>query len=65
MKRAKLIMCRGTQSQTKIANILGITQDHLSKIELGLRNPSISLAAKFCRLYKEPAEKLFPDIFLF
>mgnify|MGYP004457801575 FL=1 len=64
MKRTELILSRGDQSQTVIADKLGITQDCLSKIELGQRNPSILLAAKICRLYKEPPEKLFPDIFL-
>lgn len=64
MRRNELISCRANRSQSEIANELGITQKHLSMIELGSRNPSISIAAKFCKLYEESAEKLFPDIFL-
>lgn len=64
MKRQILIEKRGTRSQREIANELKITQDHLSKIELGERNPSINLLSRFCFLYNESAENLFPDIFL-
>lgn len=64
MKREILIKKRGSQSQQEIANKLNITQKHLSKIELGERNPSVILLSKFCFLYNESAENLFPDIFL-
>ncbi len=64
MKRQILIEKRGSRSQQEIADELQITQKHLSKIELGERNPSITLLSQFCRLYKESAENLFPDIFL-
>lgn len=64
MKRQILIEKRGNRSQQEIADELKITQKHLSKIELGERNPSINLLSKFCFLYNESAENLFPDIFL-
>lgn len=64
MIRNILIEKRGDRTQSEIANSLGITQKYLSKIELGLRNPSIKLLASFCNIYNEKAEILFPDIFL-
>lgn len=63
MKRDILIKRRGTRTQNEIAKELDISQKHLSKIELGTRNPSIFLVAKFCELYKDTAENLFPDVF--
>ena len=64
MKRNELIKARGDETQTKVANDLGITQKHLSKIELGERNPSIELLAKLCAKYSMNPSDLFPDIFL-
>ena len=62
--REKLIMARGNRTQQEVADKLGITQKHLSKIELGQRNPSILLASKISDFYKLPVEYLFDDIFL-
>lgn len=64
MIRQKLIDLRGIMTQAEASEKLGITQKHLSKIELGKRNPSAGLMAKLVRLYGQPAEVLFPDIFL-
>lgn len=62
--REKLIIARGDRTQQEVADKLGITQKHLSKIELGQRNPSILLASKISDFYKLPVEYLFDDIFL-
>ncbi len=62
--REKLIIARGNRTQQEVADKLGITQKHLSKIELGQRNPSILLASKISDFYKLPVEYLFDDIFL-
>lgn len=62
--RKKLIEARDNQTQEKVAKKLGISQDHLSKIELGQRNPSAKLLAKIGKLYNMPVEVLFEDIFL-
>lgn len=62
--REKLIIARGNRTQQEVADKLGITQKHLSKIELGQRNPSILLASKISNFYKLPVEYLFEDIFL-
>lgn len=64
MVREELIKARGKRTQTEVAEILGITQKYLSKIELGQRTPSANLLAKFADYYKKPLEVLFPDIFL-
>lgn len=50
--------------QEDIAEMLGVTQQTISLLERGRRNPSIKLAKKFEILFSEPMEKLFPDIFL-
>jgi len=62
--REKLIIARGNRTQQEVADKLGITQKHLSKIELEQRNPSILLASKISDFYKLPVEYLFDDIFL-
>lgn len=64
MVRQELINARGNRTQTEVSDILGITQKHLSKIELGQRTPSAKLLAKISEYYKQPIEALFPDIFL-
>jgi len=64
MIRQELINARGNRTQTEVAEALGITQKHLSKIELGQRTPSANLLAKFADFYKLPVDVLFPDIFL-
>lgn len=64
MKRKKLIELRGSKTQEEVARSIGTTQKHLSKIELGERNPSLILLAKIKKYYGEELEVLFPDIFL-
>lgn len=50
--------------QEELAKVLGTSQQNISLIENGRRNPSIKLAKKFEIFYKKPMEELFPDIFL-
>jgi transcriptional regulator with XRE-family HTH domain len=64
MKRELLITLRGTKSQDKLAKELGISQQFLSAIELGVRNPNVKLMKKFEEYFKVPMEELFPDIFM-
>jgi transcriptional regulator with XRE-family HTH domain len=64
MSRQELISARGSRTQSEVAEVLGITQKYLSKIELGQRTPSANLLAKFTDFYKKPLDVLFPDIFL-
>ncbi|WP_408955791.1 helix-turn-helix transcriptional regulator [Natroniella sp. ANB-PHB2] len=51
-------------SQNDIAQRLGTSQQSISPIENGRRDPTIRLAKKFELLFDEPMESLFPDIFL-
>lgn len=62
--RKLLIDLRAEKSQESIAKELGITQKHLSAIELGNRNPSFNLMNKFESYYNKKIQDLFPDIFL-
>lgn len=62
--RKALLEARGKQTQSYVANELGITQKYLSKLELGQRNPSLKVASRISSFYKQPLEVLFPDIFL-
>lgn len=62
--RKALFDARGKSTQVKVAVELGITQKYLSKLELGQRNPSLKVASKISKYYKQPIEVLFPDIFL-
>lgn len=64
--RRRLIKTRESHSlrQEDIAQKLGITQQTVSLIETGKRDPSLQLAKKFELLYDIPMEELFPDIFL-
>lgn len=64
MVRENLIKCRKGKTQTEVATALGITQKHLSKLELGERNPSTALLSRMMKYYKKSAAYLFPDIFL-
>lgn len=51
-------------SQEEVANKLGISQQLISLIEQGKRNPSLKMAKNMELLYETPMEELFPDIFL-
>lgn len=60
--RYQLKEARGKKSQNEAASEIGISQKYLSKLELGQRNPSLSLAIKIASYYKTSVEVLFPDV---
>lgn len=62
--RKALVEARGKQTQSYVANEIGITQKYFSKLELGQRNPSLKIAGKISSYYKQSLEVLFPNIFL-
>lgn len=62
--RDNLIKARGKKTQQEISDELEISQKHLSKLELGQRNPSFKLAIRIAQYYNSSIENLFPDIFL-
>lgn len=66
LKREYLIKLREKNGwlQEDVANKTGTTQQTVSLLENGKRNPSIKLAKSFEILFEEPMENLFPDIFL-
>lgn len=61
--RNELIKVRGRRTQTEVATKIGISQKHLSKLELGQRTPSFRIAIKIAKFYKKSIEDLFPDLF--
>ncbi|MBD8522315.1 helix-turn-helix transcriptional regulator [Lysinibacillus fusiformis] len=50
-------------TRMEVASNLGLSEIFVRKLEEGGRNPSIKTMLKFQKLYDEPIEKLFPDIF--
>lgn len=64
MVRRALIDARGDKTQEAVAMDVGISQQFLSKLELGLLRPSSPVLAKLSMYYGMPPETLFPDIFL-
>ncbi|MBC1983449.1 helix-turn-helix transcriptional regulator [Listeria booriae] len=56
--------CKKKMSQKEVAEILGLSEITVRKIEKGDRSPSLNTAKKFSVLYKRKLEYLFPDIFL-
>lgn len=63
-KRSLLVELRKSEgSQEDVANVLGISRQYLSMMELGLRNPTARLVFKIENHFKVPAEKMFPDLF--
>lgn len=60
--RTQLIDARGRQKQKEVAIAIGISQKHLSKLELGERNPSLITAWKIAEYYGKPLEELFQDV---
>lgn len=62
MIRTQLIDARGRQKQKEVAIAIGISQKHLSKLELGERNPSLITAWKIAEYYGKPLEELFQDV---
>lgn len=65
-KRKLLIELREKNDlfQKDVAELIGTTQQNISLIENGERNPSLILAKKLETLFDTPMESLFPDIFL-
>lgn len=61
-----LIMLREEKElkQDELATILRTTQQNISLIENGKRNPSIVLAKRYEVFFNREMEELFPDIFL-
>ncbi|QYY44725.1 multiprotein-bridging factor 1 family protein (plasmid) [Aneurinibacillus thermoaerophilus] len=65
MKRERLTNERLNRkwSRKHVANILGISEIFVRKIENGQRNPGLETMLKFEKLYGVSSKKLFPDLF--
>lgn len=61
--RDALINARGRQTQTEVANAVGISQKQLSKLERGQCGPSFKTAVAISRFYNIDIKILFPDVF--
>lgn len=64
MVRRVLIDARADRTQEAVAMDIGISQQFLSKLELGILRPSSIVLARLSRYYSRTPEELFPDIFL-
>lgn len=64
-KRHNLIFSREKKgwNQDELGIMLDITQQYISLIENGKRDPSTILAKKFEIIFETPMEELFPDMF--
>lgn len=62
--RDNLVALRGNMGQKEVASELGISQQALSAIERGGRNPSVKLMVRFSEYYGTSVMELFPDVFL-
>lgn len=51
-------------TQFQLAQILGISEVYVRKLEKGTRNPSISLMLKIEVVFGVSMKEIFPDIFL-
>jgi putative transcriptional regulator len=66
MKRRKLIELRKQRSltQRQVAEVLGISEVYVRKIEKGDSDPGRETMVKFQHFYQYDLTELFPDIFL-
>jgi transcriptional regulator with XRE-family HTH domain len=55
---SRLRVLRGTQKQSDIARKIGISQNHYSQIEKGVRSPSIKIYIKLCNFFNVSAGEL-------
>ncbi len=62
-KRVEMIRLRGIKSQSEIAKLLGITQQHYSLIENGKRGINPKYFMRFEKVFNENIYKIAPDIF--
>ena len=64
--RDLLIKARESRKMTQsdLAKELNTSQQNISLLENGKRNPNLVLAKRFENYFGMPMEKLFPDIFL-
>ena len=60
--RTELVNARGKRTQVQVANDTGLSQKHISKLELGKVTPSLKTAFILSRYYKSSIDKLFPDV---
>ncbi|MCP3741431.1 helix-turn-helix transcriptional regulator [Rossellomorea sp. BNER] len=65
MKRRKLIELRKQRklTQKQVADVLGISEVYVRKIERGDSNPGRDTMLKFQQLYQYDPNELFPDLF--
>lgn len=62
--REALVVARNVKglSQEDLANLVGCTQQYISLIESGARNPSPQMAKRIADAVGRPIGSLFPDI---
>lgn len=63
-KRGSLISARLAKgfSRPELANLAGVSIEHIKSLEYGRVNPSTSLLFKICNILDAPPEEVFKDI---
>lgn len=65
MKRVKLVEIRKQKqlTQKQVAEVIGISEVYVRKIEKGDSNPGRETMLKFQQFYEYDLSELFPDLF--
>ena len=59
--RLRVLRAEKEWSQAELAERLEVSRQTINAIETGKYDPSLPLAFKVARLFKEPIEKIFDD----
>ncbi|MDR1508795.1 MAG: helix-turn-helix domain-containing protein, partial [Synergistaceae bacterium] len=58
---AKLKELRNTKKQSDVANEIGISQNHYSQIENGLKNPSLGIATRIAEFFDVSVDEILTN----
>ncbi|MFT6856304.1 MAG: putative transcriptional regulator [Cyclobacteriaceae bacterium] len=59
--RLKVLRAEHDMTQADLADALGVSRQTINAIEKGKFDPSLPLAFKVSRLFKQPIEEIFDD----
>lgn len=59
--RLKVLRAEHDMTQADLADALGVSRQTINAIEKGKLDPSLPLAFKVSRLFKQPIEEIFDD----
>ena len=62
MNKLKELREKSLLTRNEVAEAIGITTSYYGMLELGVRNPSLSTAAKLAEYFKLPIEQIFLQV---